>query len=251
MSKIQTFIVGHTQDYIAKYIDEYRKFENLSVLFVGSGLCDKIRNLPEVVICRELPRNIEDKKELLHYTAIYAILNNKLIHSDTEYIRLYEWDIAWEDDYIPKSRAFIKTHKPHIVCCQTLRYSNYFIKPFYLFSLLHFGYQQVYGKGTEALMKKVPFKNQEWMVSINFIMSVDYLKNFNKFIKPIIPHFEGREQAGNNLERAFTIHCLHEGIEFHKFPGVINLFANSHRTSKSKVKSIDEINPQDYKIPSF
>jgi len=90
---IQTFIFIHNQDILLDCINN-NKFENLPKLtyaFLGGGDTSKLKNIPNVIICRDLIDNIEEYPKLTSYTGWYAIWKNKLYDSD--YINLFEYDI--------------------------------------------------------------------------------------------------------------------------------------------------------------
>jgi hypothetical protein len=102
--KSQTFIIVHDQDILLKLEERgtFKVLDNYKWLFVGQGIYSKICGLDNVIICRDLPVNIEKYSNLLVFTAWYAIINNSLLDSDTEYINLFEYDIEIKPELLPE-----------------------------------------------------------------------------------------------------------------------------------------------------
>ena len=99
MINIQSFIFIHNQDILLDCINN-KKFDNLPKLkyaFLGNGDVEKIKNLPNVIICRDLVDNIEEYPKLTSYTGWYAIWKNKLYNAD--YINLFEYDVDLHPDF--------------------------------------------------------------------------------------------------------------------------------------------------------
>ena len=95
----QTFIFVHDQEIILDYlnVNKFNILDNLTYIFVGSGDTSKIENKSNVIICRNLPINIEEYPKLTSFTGWYAIWKNNLYNSD--FIDLFEYDINLSDSF--------------------------------------------------------------------------------------------------------------------------------------------------------
>ena len=69
---------------------------NFHILFVGSG--EVSNNNHRITVVKNLPNNIENEKELLTFTAWYAIVKNNLF-SQYEYICILEYDVKLEPSF--------------------------------------------------------------------------------------------------------------------------------------------------------
>ena len=72
---------------------------NFHILFVGNNdISDKFANHPRITIARNLKNNIENDKDLLTFTAWYAIVKNNLFTEYT-YLCILEYDIKIEERF--------------------------------------------------------------------------------------------------------------------------------------------------------
>ena len=75
--QIGVVITIHDQELLLAY-EAQKKFSGvgtpLTYMFVGSGPADKISTIPNVIIARNLPNNIEDHKYLVDFTSWYALV---------------------------------------------------------------------------------------------------------------------------------------------------------------------------------
>jgi hypothetical protein len=89
----QTFIFVHEQNIILDF-KNHNKFSNLNnvkYVFLGKNDTDKIESLNDVIICRNLPNNIEDYPNLTSFSCWYALWKNNMYNSN--YINLFEYDV--------------------------------------------------------------------------------------------------------------------------------------------------------------
>ena len=95
----QTFIFVHDQQIILDYlrVDKFKQLDNLIYVFVGNGDISKIEGKYNVIICRNLPINIEEFPKLTSFTGWYAIWKNKLYNED--FINLFEYDINLSSNF--------------------------------------------------------------------------------------------------------------------------------------------------------
>ncbi|MEY4572245.1 MAG: hypothetical protein RLZ10_1471, partial [Bacteroidota bacterium] len=92
--RIQSFIFCHDQNLILEFISngKFNNLPNLKFVFLGTELpVDQIENLENVIICRNLPINIEIYPKFTSFTGWYALWKNNLI--DADYVNLFEYDV--------------------------------------------------------------------------------------------------------------------------------------------------------------
>jgi len=88
-----TFIFVHDQQIVLDYLAA-GKFSNLpdvKYCFLGMRPTDRIEHLPNVIIARNLPDNIEHFPKLVAWTGWYALVRNDLIKTDL--VNLFEYDV--------------------------------------------------------------------------------------------------------------------------------------------------------------
>ena len=104
-NKMDVFIICHDQDIILN-LEQDKVFSCLprySYLFVGDSPTDKIKHQKNVIICNQLKHNIEQYKNLVSFTAWYAVHKNKLAKSN--YVALLEYDSVLKTDFYAKTIA--------------------------------------------------------------------------------------------------------------------------------------------------
>lgn len=235
--RIQSFAIVHNQDLLLARNAEYSKLENFKWLVVSENpQIDKLQGLNNVIVCAHLPENIEGKKELLHYTAYYALLKNALIDPETDYIRIIEYDCkfapnieSYKKDTVAKLGKFsIYCHEEHsISSCWTT-------SPSYLIEPCRRALNAVYGLSIEKLTRDS--RKRQFMCCTNFVMSRQFFADFMEYAAGYVPFLENEYQAGNAFERLFTIYCMHKGINWGKINGCLNTNKNSHGQSGNAAK---------------
>lgn len=112
--KIQTFIFIHDQDIVLKYVEsgKFQNLPNIKFVFVGSKPINNIKHLDNLIVCRELPINIEKYPKFTSLTGWYALWKNNLIDSD--YINLFEYDLIISENFVEKLKEGITTNPDFI-----------------------------------------------------------------------------------------------------------------------------------------
>lgn len=102
--KMDVFIICHDQDILLN-LEQDQVFSCLpryTYLFVGDRPTDKIRHQKNVIICNQLKHNIEQYKNLVSFTAWYAVHKNKL--SKNPYVALLEYDSLLSNDFYERTQ---------------------------------------------------------------------------------------------------------------------------------------------------
>jgi GR25 family glycosyltransferase involved in LPS biosynthesis len=96
-----------------------QKVPDATVIFVGDQPIDEeTRAVPNLIIARELPDNIEPEKKLLTFTAWYAIIKNNLF-TEYDYICILENDVLLSGTFMQDlQRETEKNEQDLITFCQ-------------------------------------------------------------------------------------------------------------------------------------
>jgi hypothetical protein len=88
-----TFIFVHDQQIVLDYIaaGKFSDLPDLKYVFLGMRPTEQIEHLPNVIIARDLPDNIEHYPNLVAWTGWYALVRNDLIKTDL--VNLFEYDV--------------------------------------------------------------------------------------------------------------------------------------------------------------
>jgi hypothetical protein len=88
-----TFIFVHDQQIVLDYIaaNKFSDLPDVKYCFLGMRPTEQIEHLPNVIIARNLPDNIEHFPNLVAWTGWYALVRNDLIKSDI--VNLFEYDV--------------------------------------------------------------------------------------------------------------------------------------------------------------
>lgn len=98
----ETFIFVHDQQIVLDYkaAGKFAELPGVRYVFLGQRPVDLIRDLPDVVIARELKDNIEHLPNLVAWTGWYAVVRNGL--ATAEIVNLFEYDINVQHWVQPK-----------------------------------------------------------------------------------------------------------------------------------------------------
>lgn len=88
-------LVCHNMDIVNSILSDNTK-QNFHILFVGNG--EITIEHPRIIVVRNLPNNIEKEKDLLTFTAWYAIIKNDLF-LNYEYICILEYDVQLKPNF--------------------------------------------------------------------------------------------------------------------------------------------------------
>ena len=231
--KIQSFAIAHNQEDLLNVLPFYSQLENFTFIFVGLGDCDKLIDVPEVIIARNLPDNIENYPHLLHLTAYYAIVKNNLIHNDTNYLRLYEYDLSFTQQDIKNTGDFIKRFTPDLLVHLTNPVTNNWYDPLYFVE----PNDRILSKFNTSVDKLTKQHNlRHFICSLNFVIKKElFIDFFNFLINNCINEYMNTPQAGNLIERMLTLFSLMKNKKWHIYDkGFRNKFFDSHKTSSSE-----------------
>ena len=240
---ITTFITCHDQDIIKANIEsgKFDSLGNIVFMFVGKGEVDKIKDLPNVVIVRDLPYNIEDYPNFTAFTAWYAIWKNDLCKS--KYINLLEYDVNIKENYGFFLKNMLKGSDSKIVGYFPLQMSNYqYVNNLDWVSSIFKGLLEAYNLDMKSyinnIMNDAKSKNMElyWPTTNNVCLLKSFFEKYMNWIDPLIPSMMGDQYAGHNQERALSFFSLLTNVPVYFYVGDIeHIQADSHKTQGHEV----------------
>ena len=211
MTNIQSFIFIHDQDILLGCINN-KKFDNLPKLkyaFLGNGDISKIKNLPNVIICRDLIDNIEEYPKLTSYTGWYAIWKNKLY--DADYINLFEYDVNLHSDF---TTILNNNITPDV---EIIGYI-----PFNIHTPNFTKHEEVSGTVKKSILKNYNINVDEFIknfpldsiisITSNHTFSKQAFEQYMEWMIPIQEDIKKDSKAGHQVERSIMLFYLINNI---------------------------------------
>jgi len=226
---IETFIFVHDQKIILDFIknDKFKNLPNLKFLFLGSGEIDKIRDLQNVIISRELEYNIENYPKLTSFTGWYSIWKNNLSKSD--FINLFEYDITISEN-------FNETQNKKLIKNTILGYipfsphnHNFIGHSPWIYELGQ-SIQKKYNINIKEFLKSVP---NDFICSMtsNHTFDIGTFKKYMEWMEPMIDDIKISNFSGHMTERSISLFYILNGVKSVVIPNVLFHFQlNSHGT---------------------
>jgi hypothetical protein len=227
----QTFIFVHDQEIILNYlnVNKFNLLDNLTYIFVGSGDTSKIENKSNVIICRNLPINIEEYPKLTSFTGWYAIWKNNLYNSD--FIDLFEYDINLSDNFNEVFNENVDSKTDIIGYIPFSPHSSHFLKHApWSFELLN-SIKRVYNIDTLSEISVLP-NTFECSMTSNHTFSKKTFEEYMEWMEPMIDDIKISQTSGHQAERSVSVFYILNKIKNIKIlPNILHHFQlNSHRT---------------------
>lgn len=227
---IQSFIFVHDQNIILDCMNsnKFASLNNLKYVFVGSGSTTLIEDNPNVIICKNLPFNIEEYPKLTSYTGWYALWKNKLY--DADYINLFEYDVELSVNF-----SNIFTEK-FIEDNDVIGYIIYNVhNPSFL------GHKEVSEDLVKSIHKNYNIDAYSYVSSFppdslcsltsNHTFSKKAFKKYMEWTEPMIEDIKNSPVAGHQIERSIPLFYLLNDVKSILIPDVLSHYQlNSHNT---------------------
>lgn len=207
-------LICHNMDIVNDILKDDKK-QNFHIMFVGNQ--EITINDPRITIVRNLPNNIEYEKDLLTFTAWYAIVKNNLF-LEYDYICILEYDITIEDNF----------ENNLIQCCQTNTYD--------IISFIHandnFMIDIKENIATFFLKQKgLVFKKQDsWFSTTNQCLKRKCLIDFVDWYYPDCLYIKKLDpiQVSWYHERIFNVFINERSYHIYHLNGLKHFVSNSH-----------------------
>lgn len=242
---LDVIITVHDQQIIVDFekAQKYRTLPKYRYAFVGDGECNLIRNFTNVVVIRELEHNIEHYKNLVDFTAWYAISRNNVTQSD--YVALLQYDTAITPDFYAKTSELIAKNTGKIIGYQEWSMlDENFIDNNVGYAPLAEALAAAYGMNLRSLVDDYIALNNDrsWPSSNNLALSMSRLKNFVDWFSPMIDLLGPHTYSGHSVERSIKIYGIIAGVAIMYAPELAHHYQlNSHGTQGFAVDFSNEI----------
>ncbi len=210
-SNILYCIVVHDPK-IIEFFESNKKYKSLKkyvYLLVGKHEADFTS--AKVIQCDKLPNNIENQKNLLAYTAWFALANNiDLVPNDCDYVCLLEYDADFlNEEDVEKFENFVYSNKKFVYGIDKILVQDCFLERSIFSNLLEsFLIYKSY--------KEIKANNKHWIVSNNVVFDKNFLKEYmnDSLTKEFLYYLKNDKMSGHNLERFLTVYCFVNNITF-------------------------------------
>jgi hypothetical protein len=228
----QSFIFIHDQEIVIDYIkiNKFKQLENVNYIFLGNKDVSKIKDLPNVIICRELPYNIEEFPKLTSFTGWYAIWKNKLFNKDL--INLFEYDINLHKNFTRiVNEQITKTPTSTVVGYIPFSPHHYnFIGHKIWISELEDSIYKNYNIKISEFLKKLP-ENFICSMTSNHTMDKLSFDKYMEWMSPMIDDIKMSNFSGHLTERSISLFYILNNINNLVIPNVLEHFQfDSHGT---------------------
>lgn len=237
-NKAETFIFCHDQDLILGF-EENQKFKNLynyTYVFLGSRPTDKLTELDNVIVARDLEHNREQYPLFTSYTGWYALWKNNLIKSD--YINLFEYDVIL-DDFIDQ-----RHNKLYDMNIESIGYNPFPMGNFHFVNnpewVEHIipAIAKVHRFDVMRYFNNMVSKNPKavWSSTSNTTFRTDIFNEYMKWMEPLVDYIKDTKTCGHAHERSITFFLHHRRKQQFLTQGwLTHLQLDSHKTQGHEV----------------
>ena len=227
----QTFIFVHDQNIILDYlrVDKFNLLDNLIYVFVGNGETSKIEDKPNIIICKNLPINIEEYPKLTSFTGWYAIWKNNLYDSD--FINLFEYDVNLSDNFNEVFNESVESDTNIIGYIPFSPHHYNFLSHIPWSLELLTSIKLNYNINTLDEVNKLSNDTVCSMTS-NHTFSKKSFESYMEWMEPMIDDIKKSELSGHLIERSISVFYLLNKIEnVIILPNILHHFQfDSHKT---------------------
>jgi hypothetical protein len=229
----ETFIFVHDQDIIINYINakKYNNLQNVKFVFLGKNPIDKVKNLENVIICRNLPINIEKYPKFTSFTGWYALWKNNLISSD--YVNLFEYDTIISKEFTEKQSEILKD-KPDFVgyIPKPITMPDYVSNFMWVQDIMP-SIKKHYNINIFDLIETIKVKNpnEVWSCTSNSTFSKKTFEGYMTWFEKLIEDLKNGTTCGHAHERSISFFYFINNKVVKMLPGLITHFQlDSHKT---------------------
>ena len=241
MKNSHAYIFVHDQD----IIKEYEKTKKISKTFgkeysyVFVGYNELNLDNSNIIVCRDLPINIEQHKNLVTYTGWYALVKNNLLTH--EYNFMLEYDVVLSPKFDQIVSTTVKQARTKNVFSFIPNDKDYFFYEylpdmFYNKNLLRIEREEFIALGFP----------EKWMGTSNSLWNKNFLKEFVEWFEQWLEcdQLMKYDGIGHVVERAITVFCIIHRYRYNFVSGVLeHFFLDSHQTQSQHNNGIQ----RDYK----
>lgn len=205
-NRSETFIFCHDQNLILDF-EKNQKFKNLNnytYVFLGYNDIEKIIDLPNLIVARNLKFNIENYPLFTSFTGWYALWKNNLINSD--FVNMFEYDVILDNKFEQHHSRFYEKNVEMIgyvpFPMSNMHFINYDRWVEYIIPAI----KQIYKFDIKRHFNIILSTNPQslWSSTSNTTFRKDIFEEYMKWMEPIIPFIKDTETSGHAHERSIT-----------------------------------------------
>lgn len=210
-NNIETFIFIHNQDIILDFIknDKFKNFNNLKYVFLGKGEIDKVKDLPNLILCRDLKYNIEEYPFLTSFSGWYALWKNKLYNKN--YLNLFEYDIHISDKFLDKVNSL--DSKTNVIGYVPFNVHNRDFINVDMWSLpLLKSIEKIYNINVKEYISNL---SSDYLCSMtsNHTLKQEIFEKYMEWIEPMLEDFKYDKMSGHMAERSISLFYILNKID--------------------------------------
>lgn len=227
---METFIFVHDQNIVLDFIrvGKFSNLENVKYVFVGDKPTDQIKNLNNVIVCRDLEHNIEQFPNLTSFTGWYALCKNNLIQSN--HVSLFEYDVNVSSDLQSKiNDSFNEGFEVLGYIPLSIHDVNYVKNMQWIAKIIN-TLRSVYNINLQNFLNSLPTTTNISMTS-NHSMTKEVLYQYMDWMSPMLDEIKQSYFSGHEVERSISIFYLIKNLKYKILSNSLNHFQfNSHGT---------------------
>ena len=221
-------LVCHNTDIINSILSDEKK-NNFHILFVGDKpISDELSNHPRIIISRNLQNNIEKEKDLLTFTAWYAIVKNNL-YMEYNYICILEYDVHLEDNFESELIKNCKLNTFDLISFIFVHYA-FFVDVKINIMDYFLNKQNLYLKDYNSL---------GWFATTNHCLRRDILIKFVDWYYPDCLHVKRLDPNQISWYHERMFHCFIDGYSYKTYH--LPLLSHTQSDSHNDMHNLDEI----------
>ncbi len=227
---METFIFVHDQNIVLDFIrvNKFSNLENVKYVFVGNKPVDQIKNLNNVIICRDLKHNIEQFPNLTSFTGWYALWKNNLITSDR--VNLFEYDINVSSDLQSKINDSFNEGFDVLGYIPLNIHDVNYVKNMQWIGNIMISLNSVYNLNLIKFLDLLPSTTTITMTS-NHSMTKESLYQYMDWMTPMLDEIKKSYFSGHEVERSISIFYLLKNLKYKILENNLSHFQfNSHGT---------------------
>ena len=241
---IDAFIFIHDQDILLRFekSNKFKQLKEYTYIFLGDNPTDKLKDIKNIIIAKDLPNNIENYPKFTAFSGWYVLWKNDLIDS-TKSILLLEYDVHLADNFIYNLNKFADDKSPMIGFVPFSMCNYHFVMNPDWVSTINEAIKLTYKIDIVESIKKQIYKMQQirkdsqWMSTNNILMSYKNFINYMTWFEPLIDYIKEDINCGHAQERCLTFYAILKKIKFGFAPNMLkHEQLDSHRTQGHKVE---------------
>lgn len=208
---IETFIFIHNQDIILDFIknEKFKDLNDLKYVFLGKGDIDKIKNLPNLIVCRDLEHNIEEYPFLTSFSGWYALWKNKLYSK--KYLNLFEYDIHLSNKFNENISSLSDETNIIGYIPFNVHHVNFINIDMWSLLLLN-SIEKNYNLNVKEIISTLP-KNYTCSMTSNHTLKNEIFEKYMSWMNPMLNDFKTDKYSGHMAERSISLFYILNKID--------------------------------------